>query len=94
MVAAGSSVDLICAVQGYCFEEIAWRRNGLAIGGRTLLSNGTILRIDSVTVEDAGTYCCEAGMEEGVMGVCRELRVAGMLCVCVWCGGVSCIHIG
>ncbi|XP_038637840.1 LOW QUALITY PROTEIN: hemicentin-1-like [Scyliorhinus canicula] len=60
-VVLSSSLELVCAAVGVPAPEISWMKEGVPLDGAgSVLSDGEVLRIESVQAEDAGLYTCLA----------------------------------
>ncbi|XP_078083679.1 hemicentin-1-like [Mustelus asterias] len=57
-VLLSSPLELVCAAVGVPLPEVSWVKDGVPLG--SVLSDGEVLRIESVQVEDAGLYTCLA----------------------------------
>uniref|UniRef100_UPI00398EE55D hemicentin-1-like n=1 Tax=Pristiophorus japonicus TaxID=55135 RepID=UPI00398EE55D len=60
-VVLSSPLELVCMAVGVPVPEISWMKDGVPLDGvGMVLSDGEVLRIESVQIEDAGLYTCLA----------------------------------
>ncbi|XP_078407396.1 LOW QUALITY PROTEIN: hemicentin-1-like [Cetorhinus maximus] len=60
-VVLSSPLELLCTAVGVPVPQISWMKDGVPLDGvGSVLSDGEVLRIESVQVEDAGLYTCLA----------------------------------
>ncbi|XP_067825529.1 hemicentin-1-like [Heptranchias perlo] len=65
-IVLSSPLELVCMAVGVPIPKISWMKDGVPLDGvGTVLSNGEVLRIESVQVEDAGLYTCLATSPAG-----------------------------
>ena len=77
----GSGVTLTCTATGDPFPILTWTRNGVEIDGLNgqfaLGSNGAVLMVQSVGVEDEGEFQCHASNVAGTAVDTVNLNVIG-----------------
>ncbi len=77
----GSVVTLACTATGDPFPILTWTRNGMEINGMdgqfALESDGAVLVVQSVGVEDEGAFQCHASNVAGTAVDTVNLNVIG-----------------